>query len=587
MKIHARFPVVALAVALFCFESVSADGPAVQWQKTFGGSDEDWGHSVQQTGDGGYIIAGYAFCEPGSIDVYLVKTDSAGNMQWQRTLGSNLYHEYGYSIQQTHDGGFIIAGSIMPLEGGYNDLYLIKTDSVGNEVWQKTFGGSKDDYGYSVQQTTDGGYIIAGETYSFAAGYYSDVYLIKTDSAGNMVWQKTFGGGHYDWGYSVQQTADGGYIIAGATWSFGAGCSDVYLIKTDSAGNLLWQKTLGGSDWERGYSVQQTSDGGFIIAGETRSFGAGGYDVYLIKTDSTGNLQWQKTFGGSNTEWGNSVQQTSDGGYIIAGCTDSFGAGGDDVYPIKTDSAGNLLWQKTFGGSDYDWGYSVQQTSDGGFIIAGMTRSFGAGYDDVYLIKLAPENYQFTTPDVTIYPAQTYSPATCVLTLSSDVTDSLAGKVTAGTFTYSLKDSTGSQKASGNLTYNAGTGKWEASPTITPSLPAGNYTIQYNITTAQGRTGSSTGQIFIESSFNLSGKVKDGKTGATLQGVEVSIAGRTAYTNAQGLYSFTGLDSTGALTLPPQSQVTQIIPLTLAPHQPGQLSSTISVYSHIRSPANR
>ncbi|MEO0049813.1 MAG: hypothetical protein ABIK42_01550, partial [candidate division WOR-3 bacterium] len=180
------------------------------------------------------------------------------------------------------DGGYIIAG------GTEYDVYLIKTDANGNLLWERTFGGENDDWGCSVQQTSDGGYIIAGFTMSFGAGDW-DVYLIKTDGNGNLLWERTFGGENDDRGYSVQQTSDEGYIIAGYTWSFGAGRADVYLIKTDDNGNPLWQKTFGGSSWDDGFSIQQTLDGGFIIAGSTGSFGAGNCDVYLIKTDSEGN----------------------------------------------------------------------------------------------------------------------------------------------------------------------------------------------------------------------------------------------------------------------------------------------------------
>jgi len=285
--------------------------------------------------------------------------------------------------------------------------------------WEKTFGGAGDDRGFSVQQTSDGGYIIVGWTTSYGAGG-ADVYLIKVDANGNMQWSRTFGGRDADWGYSVQQTSDGGYIIVGETTSYGAGLVDVYLIKVDAKGNMQWNKTFGGAGYDWGYSVQQTSDGGYIIVGAT-SYGAGGDDVYLIKVDANGNMQWSKTFGGAIDDWGYSVQQTSDGGYIIVGTTTSYGAGGGDVYLIKVDANGNMQWSKTFGGAGDDRGFSVQQTSDGGYIIVGTTTSYGAGWWDVYLIKLGLRTIPTTTTTVTVTTTVT-QPITTTYTTTTTAT---------------------------------------------------------------------------------------------------------------------------------------------------------------------
>jgi hypothetical protein len=291
-------------------------------------------------------------------------------------------NDYAYSVQQTSDGGYIVAGttySLYSFGAGLDDIFLIKTDANGNVQWAKTYGGIYSDYAYSVQQTSDSGYIVAGWTESFGAGL-DDIFLIKTDANGNVQWAKTYGGISVDRAYSVQQTSDGGYIVAVRTWSF----VGIILIKTDANGDIQWAKTYG---YDQASSVQQTSDGGYIVAGVTYLFGAGYIDLFLIKTDANGNIQWAKTYGGTNNDWARSVQQTSDGGYIVAGWTESFGAGLDDIFLIKTDANGNVQWAKTYGGTSYDYAHSVQQTSDGGYIVAGYTQSFGAGWYDIILIK--------------------------------------------------------------------------------------------------------------------------------------------------------------------------------------------------------
>jgi hypothetical protein len=358
----------------------------VRFAKTYGGTSYDSASSVQQTSDGGYIVAGMTTSfGAGNWDIFLIKTDANGNILWAKTYGGT-YSEYASSVQQTSDGGYIVAGMTTSFGAGGRDILLIKTDANGDVQWAKTYGGTNDDFAYSVQQTSDGGYIVAGTTNSFGAGV-GDFFLIKTDASGDIIWAKTYGGTNTDLAYSVQQTSDGGYIVTGLTRSFGAGWNDVFLIKTDENGDIQWAKTYGGTSSDAAYSVQQTSDGGYIVAGFTYSFGAGVGDFFLIKTDASGDIIWAKTYGGTNTDLAYSVQQTSDGGYIVAGFTLSFGAGGRDILLIKTDANGNIIWAKTYGGTNWDEGYSVQQTSDGGYILAVLTNSFGAGWYDILFIK--------------------------------------------------------------------------------------------------------------------------------------------------------------------------------------------------------
>ncbi|WP_337866045.1 hypothetical protein [Ignavibacterium sp.] len=255
-------------------------------------------------------------------------------------------------------------------------------------IWTKTIGGSNVDIGYCVQETSDGGFIITGYTRSFGSMSGRNLLFVKTDSFGNTIWVNGYGGNNDDEGNSVVQTSDGGFVACGYTKSYGSGGNDVYLIKVDANGNQLWDRIFGGPSDEEAYSMVQTSDGGFLLAGATSSFGAGSRDIWLIKTDQSGNQQWTKTIGGLSSDGARSIAKTSDGGYIITGWTLSYGPGSiGNLWLVKTDSLGNMQWNKFFGGTDADRGLSVKQTIDGGYIATGYTASFGAGLDDMYFVK--------------------------------------------------------------------------------------------------------------------------------------------------------------------------------------------------------
>ena len=358
----------------------------ITFEKAYGGLSNDIAYSVEQTHDGGYIITGgTASFGAGDWDVYLVKTDSSGDTVWTRAYGG-VGIDGGRSVRQTQDKGYILVGQTESFGAGKADVYFIKTDSSGDTIWTRTYGGSGIDRGSCVELNPDGGYIIAGHTESFGAGEF-DAYVIRTDSFGEVLWTKTYGDFNRDSGQFIRQTSDGGYIIGGTTHSFGSGGADVYLIKTDSSGDTVWTRAYGGHTHDIGYSVQQTSDGGYIVAGWTYSFDQGMGDVYLIKTDSSGDTVWTRTFGGAWRELGYSAQETLDGGYIVAAFTESFAVGSPDAYLIKTDSSGDSVWTRTYGGARWDEAFSVQQTSDGGYILAGWTFSLGAGWGDVYLVK--------------------------------------------------------------------------------------------------------------------------------------------------------------------------------------------------------
>ena len=365
---------ITISALYICISPVSAQ---ITFEKWYGGPYIDYGCFAAQTVDTGYIVTG------GWGDMlYALRTNSNGDVTWQRTYDLGDY-QTGTSGVYTSDDGFAIVGAV-DWYSRNNDVLWMKADYNGNLQWPNYYGTEDfTEWGNAVQQTFEGGYIIAGYAYTQTAS--ADIYFIKTEYHGWRIWTKYLGGTLGDYGTSVMQTSDSGYIVAGYTNSYGAGESDVYLIKADENGDTVWTKTYGGASIDQGNSVAQTSDGGYIIAGTTESYGSGG-DVYLIRADENGDTVWTKTYGGVNNDQGNSVAQTTDGGYIVAGYTNSYGAGESDVYLVKTDENGDTIWTRTYGGVNNDQGNSVAQTIDGGYILAGTTNSYGVG-GDVYLIK--------------------------------------------------------------------------------------------------------------------------------------------------------------------------------------------------------
>jgi hypothetical protein len=356
-------------------------------------------------------------------------------IEWQNVLG-NSADDSAFSIRQTADGGYILVGTTVSSgsgSGGYRyantDVLVIRLDSGGNLVWQKVFGEYADDGGSSIQQTTDGGYILTGYT---GTSRYRDVLVLKLDSGGDIQWQKVLGGYAEDSGSGIQQTDDGGYILVGTTASSNSGdvgvnhgSQDIWVVKLDSGGYLQWQKVLGGGDSDSGSGIRQTASGEYILTGYTVSSSTGDvgvnngrFDVWVVKLDPAGNLQWQNVLGGSAYDYGTGIWPTADGGYVLTGYTSSSNSGdvgenhgANDIWAVRLNSAGDLVWQKLPGGYANDRGYGIQQTDDGGYVLAGYTASSDSGdvgmnhgANDVWVVKLFPDLSALPSTPVTTTP---------------------------------------------------------------------------------------------------------------------------------------------------------------------------------------
>lgn len=424
--------------------SAMAQVPVIQWQKSLGGSGNDYANSVQQTTDGGYIVAGYTASVDGDVsgnhggnDMWVVKLDNTGNIQWKKALGGSG-DDVGTYVQQTADGGYIIAGNTTSNDGdvsgnhGNSDAWVVKLNSAGNIQWQKTYGGLSNEAANSVQQLADGGYILGCSALSEYGGDIigshgaNEGWIVKISPAGVIEWSLCLGGLSYDYARQVKQTADGGFIMGGYGYSVDGdlignhGNMDFWMVKLDNIQERQWKKTFGGTGTDILSSVTQTTDGGFIAAGHVYSqdgdiAGSGFHgpylnDYWIIKLDTAGVLQWKKALGGSGNDLAQSIQQTTDGGYIVFGYSTSNDGdvsgnnGYVDYWIVKLNSTGTIQWQKSLGGTgqegynnipnEVDGAHSIQQTTDGGFILAGYSKSNDGdvsgnhGNFDYWVVKL-------------------------------------------------------------------------------------------------------------------------------------------------------------------------------------------------------
>ncbi len=355
--------------------------------RVYGRAGYDFAQSAALTADGGLIVVGATALSGSPLDsIWLLRTDGSGDTLWTRTYGPNGSGDaVGSSVAQTRDGGFIVVGWGAAYLHGESDLLLIKTDAGGDTVWTRQLDLPGSQSGSCVQQTRDNGYIIVGTNRTSQNGD-GDVWLVKTNENGDTSWTKSFGGPGQQDGNSVEQTSDSGYIVLGTTWNHNGMHSQIMLTKTDASGNELWTRTFGNGHREWATAVRQTSDGGYVLTGNTEPSSLGG-GALLLKTDGDGNLVWQKLLNGSGGWLGNSVEPTSDGGYIIAGYTYSCAGAQTGAWLAKTDAVGEVIWDAGFGRVSYNDGVAAFEAPGGGYLLAGSTCPDSATNSDIWVIK--------------------------------------------------------------------------------------------------------------------------------------------------------------------------------------------------------
>lgn len=406
-------------------------GQTIEWEINVGGSENDYVKFIQQTNEGGYIVVGSSISTDGDVsnnhgnfDYWIVSLDQNGNIVWEKSIGGTGFDSPKY-VEQTSDGGYIVCGDSKSNDGdvggnnGSYDYWVVKLDAEGEILWEKNYGGSNGDYAWSVRQTIDGGYIVSGYSASSDGDVSdnnggADYWILRLDNSGEIIWNKNLGGSGSDLARYIQESSDGGYIVAGFSTSNDGdvsgnnGGADYWIVKLDNNGEITWEKSLGGSNDEIGWTVEEVLSGGYIVCGYSSSNDGdieennGLSDYWIVRLDSEGEIIWEKNYGGHENEYANSIKQTVDGGFIVAGNSESNGSGdvennngGSDYWIIKIDEEGEILWQKNLGGTNTDGVWAIQQTIDEGYIIAGFSESNDIdvggnnGAADYWIVKLS------------------------------------------------------------------------------------------------------------------------------------------------------------------------------------------------------
>ena len=386
MKTSIKIFVLIFSIFLSYITVAQNTAPEIQWEKTYGTEYKEEAYQVIETIDFGLAVCGY--CKSFSKkegDFWFFMLDSSGFVYWERKTGG-VEQDIATCIVQNPDYGFTVSGFTYSKGKGRRDIWVYKTNSAGKGLYNKTYGGLKKEGASSIITTRDEKNIICGYTNSIGAGSY-DFWVLALNKFGFQIWEKTYGGLESDIGQCLIATSDNGYIMCGDTKSKGAGDWDIWVVKLQNDGNIEWEKTFGEKFSDKSTSIIQTTDGGYVICGSTVNKEAN-TDISVIKIDTKGNLLWKKSYGGKFGEEANSIYQTQDGGFVVAGYTESKGAGFSDFWVLKLNENGDLMWDKTLGGAEYDIANSIIQVADGGYVVCGGTFSKGAGDWDIWLVKL-------------------------------------------------------------------------------------------------------------------------------------------------------------------------------------------------------